>query len=254
MSGHIRLPNITGKTAEEQTQQIRSYLTQLVGELNWAFGNIGSTGVAGSQNTSSDKGGSVDKIQQKVEDVLMAFNNMKGLIAKSADIVDAVYDEVSTKLDGLYVPQSEYGSFVEKTSAITTQNSTNTTTNYENLQILWQKYKVIEDLLDITVETLIKMQAHIKSGILYYDESGIPIYGIEIGQMNTVNGEEVFNKFAQFTSDRLSFYDINGNEVAYISDYKLYIADADISGSIKVGGYVETASADGGTITKWIGG
>lgn len=33
----LKLPNITGRTAEEQVKQIGTYLRQLVQELNWAL-------------------------------------------------------------------------------------------------------------------------------------------------------------------------------------------------------------------------
>lgn len=296
MSGHIRLPNITGKTPEEQAQQMKSYLTQLAGELNWALGNIQSAESAGyAQYRSSNKGGSADNTQQKAEDILKNFNEIKGLIIKSADIVNAYYDEINTRLEGLYVAQSEYGTFVEKTTAITTQNSKNTTTNYENIQLVTGSVtkaeqelsdsirktesslgdqisetkdsleKSIEDaegrLKDLIGETsaiLVEVQAHIKSGELDHDENGIPIYGVEVGQTNTVNGQEVFNRYARFTADRLSFYDAGGNELAYISGNKLYISNVEIKGrnndgSFKIGGYVDTVTADGGVITKWEG-
>ena len=67
---------------------------------------------------------------------------------------------------------------------------------------------------------------------MYTDDNGIPIYGLEIGQRNDVDGVEVFNKYAQFTSDRLSFFDSNDVEVAYISDYKLYITHVVIKGTL----------------------
>lgn len=53
----IRLPNITGKTPEEQLKQIQSYLFQLVGELNWALSameNVDST--AANSSTSNVQG------------------------------------------------------------------------------------------------------------------------------------------------------------------------------------------------------
>ena len=34
---HFRLPNITGASEKEQLQQIKSYLYQLIDQLNWAF-------------------------------------------------------------------------------------------------------------------------------------------------------------------------------------------------------------------------
>ena len=34
---YFRLPNITGKTEQEQLQQLKHYLCQLIDQLNWAF-------------------------------------------------------------------------------------------------------------------------------------------------------------------------------------------------------------------------
>lgn len=99
--------------------------------------------------------------------------------------------------------------------------------------------------------TVIDVTANIKTGVLYYDENQIPVYGLEVGQKNVINGVEVFNKFARFTAGRLTFYDQNGSEVAYISDYKLYITHAEVTGTLKLGGYlVDTTN---GLTFKWVG-
>ena len=37
MTPQIRYPNITGKTPEEQIAQMKSYLHQLVDQLNWVL-------------------------------------------------------------------------------------------------------------------------------------------------------------------------------------------------------------------------
>ena len=87
---------------------------------------------------------------------------------------------------------------------------------------------------------------------IYEDANGIPVYGLEVGQKNIVDGVEVFNKYARFTSDRLSFYDRNDTEVAYISDKKLYINNVEITGSYKIGRFVDTVLPDGGVVTKWV--
>lgn len=50
----IRLPNITGKTPEEQLKQIQSYLFQLVGELNWALSVIESNESTAANNGTSN--------------------------------------------------------------------------------------------------------------------------------------------------------------------------------------------------------
>ena len=52
-------------------------------------------------------------------------------------------------------------------------------------------------------------------------------------------------------ADRLSFYDQNGSEVAYISDYKLYISNAEITGALKLGGF--TIDTERGFTLRWVG-
>ena len=98
---------------------------------------------------------------------------------------------------------------------------------------------------------LLEVMANIKTGLLFYNDDGTAVYGMEVGQRNTINGEEVFNKFARFTADRLSFYDLNGSEVAYISDYKLYITDAEVKGTLKLGAFLIDTTK--GFNLKWVG-
>ena len=115
----------------------------------------------------------------------------------------------------------------------------------------------IDDLeFDLTGlrEIIVGVTAYIKSGLIYTTDAGIPVYGIEIGQEVESNGTQVFNKFARFTSEKLSFYDANSNEVAYISDKKLYIGQAEITISFKVGGLIDLVLANGDVVTKWEGG
>ena len=69
-----------------------------------------------------------------------------------------------------------------------------------------------------------------------------------------MDGEETFNKYARFTSEKLSFYDSNDNEVAYISDKKLYITHVEIIGSFSLGGFVDKVRADRSVVSKWVEG
>ena len=103
--------------------------------------------------------------------------------------------------------------------------------------------------LDNLNHSIVEVNAHIKSGLLDYNTE-IPVYGLEVGQKNTINGVEVFNKFARFTAGRLSFYDNNGTEVAYISDYKLYITHAEVTGTLTLGNYLIDTSR--GVAFKWV--
>lgn len=228
MSVELRLPNISGATEREQLGQIRNYLYQLVEQLQWALSTVGSSdqsyyGVATTPRSTIPQAsprtvGTVD------------FDAIKPLIIKSADIVNAYYEEINSRLVGEYVAESDFGTFVEKTEMNLIQSSTDIELVFSNIQ------KIFTDIENLNF-TLAEVNAHIKPGILYY-EDGIPVYGLEIGQKNTVDGVEVFNKYARFTSNRLSFYDQNDTEVAYISDYKLYITNMEITGNAKFGAFL----------------
>lgn len=234
----IKFPNITGQTDGEKIEQIKSYLYQLAEKLKWALNSIESSEEKVLQQT----------IQLGVKDVaekdaLATFNSIKALIIKSADIVDSYSEEISKKLSGGYVAKSDYGEYAEQTEQTITANSNGIDSLFKSVQ------EIITDIKGISSK-LIEVTANIRTGRLYYDESGVPIYGVEVGQKNTIDGVEVFNKYARYTSDRLSFYDKNDTEVAYISDYKLYITNAQITGTLALGRY-EIDTSDG-LAFKWV--
>ena len=238
----LRLPDIKG-TEQEQLRQIRSYLYQLIPQLQFALNNVGETNptVEETRKTPGTTSQSTSSIDAEV-----AFDALKPLIIKSAEIVQAYYEEINSMIAGEYVAQSEFGTFAEQTEQRIRQSSTDIAQAFKNIQ------QIFTDIENLNF-TLAEVNAHIRTGLLYYD-GGVPVYGLEIGQRTSIDGVEVFNKYARFTSDRLAFYDQNGTEVAYISDYKIYIRSLEITVSAKIGGYIDIVKPDGGVITKWIGG
>lgn len=246
MSVEIRLPNITGDSAPAQLAQIKSYLYQMVGQLNYALSTMETGGL-----TVNAAGASVTVPIQQKEDPVSTFNSIKALIIKSADIVTAYYDEIIKRLEGVYVAEASFpdgiATYIQKTSNDVIANSTYISQMYQNVQT------ILSDVAGLKNEQ-INVKAHIKTGLLYYVgedgkeydselENGTPVYGVEVGQIVTdESGTELFNKFARFISNRLSFYDQNNDEVAYISDYKLYITNAEITGTLKLGAFkIDTA-------------
>ena len=242
MSVDIRLPNITGNTEAEQIAQIKSYLYQMVSQLNYALSTMETgTGVV------DVSGNPVSVSTQQKEDPASTFNSIKALIIKSADIVTAYYDEITKRLEGVYVAEATFpdgiATYIQKTTNDVIANSQYISQMYTNIQT------ILSDVAGIKNDQ-IKVDAHIKTGLLYYVgedgkeydselENGTPVYGVEVGQIVTDENEvTLFNKFARFTSNRLSFYDQNNDEVAYISDYKLFITNAEITGSLKLGGFL----------------
>ena len=243
MSIDFRFPNITAKDEAGQLIQMKSYLHQLVEQLNYAMKTVesgSSSAVAYTSKATSAAGGEDVKAQA-------TFNSIKSLIIKSADIVNAYYEAINARLNGLYVAESDFGTYTEATDAKIEANSTGISQLYENIQ------QIISDIEGFESK-LIEVNAHIHSGLLYYGDDGAPVYGLEIGQRTEIDGVETFNKYARFTSDRLSFFDSNDNEVAYISDKKQYITRVEITGSFSLGGFVETVLADLSVVTKWTGG
>lgn len=369
MGIEIRLPQITGATEREQLQQLKSYIYQLREQLQYAFDTISTTGEAGNGVYNKIPVSYSHPTGVSSKDAEATFGSIKALIIKSSDIVEAYYEEINKKLEGLYVAQSDFGTYAEQTKLEIDANSEAIEQNYENIQIvignaknelnenIYNRVELaiaeanegidaakselsdeiagakneldgkindtnsrindtaddiknlgtrlddanlrIEDAEGAMQETkdsfneaiqtvtnslseadrllhsvdeqlkgsidnlqfdlsglrevVVGVTAYVKSGLLYYTDEGIPVYGIEIGQEVEANGATAFKKYARFTSEKLSFYDANGNEVAYISDKKLFIGQAEITISLKVGGLVDLVLPNGDVITKWEG-
>ena len=240
MTIDLRYPNITGKTEAEQMDQVRSYLHQLVEQLNWALNTV-----------ESAKGGNTSAVvyqqmkpssAQEAEDT---FNSIKALIIKSADIVKAYGETILTEFNGKYFADSDFGTYLEETSRQIAENAKGVTDTYTRVETIDSRVEGVEDEVRTT-------NAYIHRGLLSNGE-----YGLEIGE---TSGDGVFRQYARFTSEKLSFHDINGNEVAYIGagtadkdDTKcLYVTGkAVFLGEIQLGGY-KTDTSDGLAFT-WIG-
>lgn len=297
----LRYPNITGGTEREQIEQIKRYLFQLVDELQFSDNGVQST--SGAIASSKRRVSSPSSSDTNAREV---FAVLKPLIIKSADIVNAYYEKISTKFEGEYVAQSDFGKYKEQTTQVIEENSTSITQNFTHVQTIDTDLKGVftnvqaidiklgdevsgikqniedtakglsESLSDATnglsesidgvstalnervtalaesVEAVLTVNAYTRSGALYYNEDGLPVYGFEVGQTNTVNDVKIFKKFARFTADRLSFYDQNDAEVAYISDYKLYITSVEILYNLIGGGFILDLSR--GWTLKFAGG
>lgn len=236
----IRQPNITAKTEAEQLLQMRSYLYQLSQQLNWAFSTI-STEVRTYSTTAASVQGN-----KQGSDPAQTFAELKNLIIKSADIVDAYYTEINGRLEKIYLAKSDFGTYTEQAALDIQQNA-------DGVNQLFENFREISGTVEEINNQIILTNAYIRTGLLYDDGNGHPVYGLEIGQTNTVEGQTVFDKFARFSADRLSFFDSNDTEVAYISDYKLYITNAEITGSLRIVDRFKIYY-NNGLAFQWIGG
>lgn len=233
----IKYPNITAPDYGARLEQVRSYLYQLVDQLNFAL-NLDASSASAQQQIIRSGGQAVEE----KEDSQATFNSIKSLIISSADVVNAYYDKIVKRLEGVYVAESDFGTYAQQTSQTIEATSQSVESLYTNIQ------QILTDIENVD-SYLIDVKATIKAGELYTEDDGTPVYGIEIGQINTVNGE-VKQRFARFTSSKLSFYDQNGTEVAWISGEKLYITHAEVTGTLTIGRYVLDTS--NGLAFKWV--
>lgn len=245
MSVDIRLPNINADTPEGQIAQMRSYLYQFSEQLNWALNHIESGAALQNAILPQNKQNQVQS-QQK-EDALTRFNELKSLIIKSADIVNAYYDKITQKLSGVYVAQSDFGDYVEETANTINLTSDRIETAFKNIETIYDNISLGENTVVIG---RIENEAIIKTGLLDRNSDNVSVYGVEVGQITKVDGVEIFNKYARFTPGELSFYNNNDVKVAYISDYKMYITEAEIKYRLKIGNYMITEQ-NGGLTFIW---
>ena len=237
----FQYPNITEGTPTEQIVQLKSFLFKLVEQLN--LGEVktvtvqtGNAAVGAGKNSGSG-------VQEPTP--AGSFNQIKSLIIKSADIVKAFEETVMKNFNSTYFAESDFGTYLNETQNQIEYTSKRVTENFTKVETITGTLGDLEADVRIT-------NTYIKRGEL---DDGV--YGLEIGE-TTEDG--VFRKYARFTSEKLSFHDINDNEVAYIGagtadkdDTKcLYITGkAGFEGDVKVGGY-KMDTTDGLAVV-WVG-
>lgn len=238
---NIPYPNITAGTPAEQIGQLKSFLFQLVEQLN--LGEIRTevvrTGNAAAASASSGSAG----LQNAPAGT---FEQIKSMIIKSADIVKAIEDTMTENFNGKYFAESDFGTYLDNTRLTINTTSERVTETYDKVQEIDGTVAGIEK----EVQTI---NAWIRRGLLDDGE-----YGIEIGRM--LDGG-TFRRYARFTSEKLSFHDKNENVVAYIGAGAADEEDANclyITGravfekNIKVGGYMMDTTD--GLAFVWVGG
>lgn len=209
-------PPLLTRRPEADMQALHSYLFQLREQLGTAMITV-ERSVADTQR-AAEKSAAVLRDEQKPSNV---FARLKDLIIKSADIVDAYSEKIEKRLDGHYVAVSDFGTYTEQTAALFAATSEQIAQMYTNLQIIESNVEGIESAQR-------EVNAYIRTGHIYDDEAGVPRYGLEIGEQLLEDGAESFKKYLRITSDRMSFFDSNGMEVAYISDKILHITEANV--------------------------
>lgn len=188
------------------------------------------------------------------------YSNLTGKILKLSKSIDGLVvrnEDLAGRVGGLELATESIKTYVEDTFVSGEDFEKYKTESEQTAQTFTQKFESLDQYRNET-------SANIKTGLLYYNEDNVPVYGMEIGQRTEVGGEEIFNKYARFTSDKLSFFDQGGNEVTQIGDKKMSVTNVEITGShdggsqeygtFKQGSFVDITLEDGTIVSKWVGG
>ena len=277
---NIPLPQQLSGSDREQLQGMKTYLYQLAQELQFALGTVEKQ-ITSVQDTAANAQREVRSVSES-QTPKAQFSGLKALIIKSADIVEAYYEEINRRLSGQYLAISDFGTYRQETEQVITENSQGITRVFSDVQTistslgqaqadiqamdasLGQAQSDIQaidasleqaqDLIAEVREAVIRVNAWIKTGKLGEDDNSLPIYGVEIGQQTEKNGLVVFQKFARLMANRLSFFDQNGVEVSFIGDETMHITKAEISSlaagdaslqQLRMGDYLWFTGADG---------
>ena len=239
----FRYPNITDPTPEGQLKQLKNYLYQLTNQLNYAVKSVESENKAEEYVNALKVSSSGSGANSADKNAKSTFNDIKGLIIKSADIVNAYYDVISKKLESNYLAlartEDGYDAFYEDMAQWRTESPEDNTDYFKSVQKIAKilGHELDENGKPIIPENEIISQIrtddfYIKVGWLKTEEDGSKIGGIELGQISS-DGTNTESSFAHFTTEELVFYDEWKNPVAVLSKNLLNITNA------KIGGYLE---------------
>lgn len=108
MSVNIRLPSINALTEREQIAQIKSYLRQLVEQLNYALSEIG-TGNGSTQTTSTQT--------YEVQGDDLDYYELRTLIIQELEEVQTLFDKLSAKMESEYLKEEELQTAIDEALA-----------------------------------------------------------------------------------------------------------------------------------------
>lgn len=261
-------PGLRG-APEAQLVQMHSFLFRLTEQLNAALeatekrietaqATANSAQNRPGSNIIINNGGSGDGSGDTTPDFTEQYNELKALIDKTAEDVEAVRKEIKQELESSYIAKSEWGTYEENLKADFTSTAEGVVENYGYSSRLDSLEKDAVDFDAYIIET----NGYIKRGIIGYDENNIPIIGIAIGQdlksteviIDGVTYQEIdmTRSLATYTSDKVTFWQ-NGVEVAWFSNSELVTTALNVADRITLGGLWEVSRRNGFTI-KWIGG
>ena len=136
----LQPPRISG-SEKQQLMQIRDYFGVLIPQLNMA---LKVTQQAEERTMQSIAASPQQQKAMQEEAARATFAEVKNLIIKSADIVNAYSEKISLQLEGRYVAQSEFGTYKEETALLLEASSQRVDLLFENDQTVAAAFSNLE--------------------------------------------------------------------------------------------------------------
>lgn len=233
-----------------------SYLYQVAERLNLLLDTVenGSYATGSTQQIQigGNNGGGSGSTEQ-IETLNKEYTDLKSLVIKNAAEVVSSLQTLSAKLTGDYVAISDFGSYVQQLSSYIEANPASVTQYYKFFSDLSSN---VSELDNSFTDYKLSTEGYIRTGIVYYD-GATPVYGVAVGQGLTttvIDGVETIDQTvfrAIFTAQKLSFWQ-GSDEIAYVSNKKLYITDVNVSGALTIGGKWQVRTKDGGLVFQYL--
>ena len=252
MNLNLNAPPQFNGTPEEQIKQVTRYLFQLQRDLNIALDgvdksilqSVGQTAQTAAQNETAQ-----------------AAKSLKALIIKTANFVKQEMDSWTELLEGNYLAISDFGEYREEVSQEITATATDIVSRFNFSSIISALQNQVDSLESENAQLKkykVETEQYTKSGLLYYDDLDVPVYGYAVGEVLTrviVNGEETVRRedlLSTWSAGRLNFWQ-GGQIVAYYANNRMYVTDGEFLNSLKMGNWLATSTSSDGFVLKWGG-
>ena len=236
MNLNLSAPPQFNGTPEEQIRQVTRYLFRLQRDLSIALDGV-------DKSISQTAGQTAQTEAQKT--TAETAKNLKALIIKTANFVKQEMDSWTQTLEGNYLAISDFGEYREEVSQEITATATDIVNRFNYESNLAARVEELEAENAALKTYKVETEQYTKSGLLYYDDDDVPVYGYAVGEILTrvtVNGEETVRRedlLSTWSSGRLNFWQ-GGRIVAYYANNKMYVTDGEFLNSLQIGDWIIT--------------